>query len=428
LVKIRFFAAIIGLFVSFVCYGQQQQEGDRVIAIVGNDIITESDLRNQLVQYARQNNLTEVSDAVIQTVFQGLLFDKLVLAKADQDSITITDDEVQKQLDYQVKSLVQKFGSEKNLEEAYGGTLNKLKESFRDQIKKRLKIDKVKQEKFGGGITVTKPEVRQFFEQFKDSIPPVTETYDLFEIVRTPKLTEEAKKIAYDKAKVILDSLKMGGDFSDFARRYSDDSASAVLGGDLGKAKKGTFVKPFEDAAYLLKPGEMSDIVETEFGYHIIKLVEKTGDAIHLQHILIKYPHTESADFEEINFLKDLKTKINSGQLTFKQAAVLYSQDKESAADSGYIGKVSLNNLDSLEIMALSKLQPRELTEPIRVGDNKNYGYYMYFVQSKIPEHKATLETDYDLLEKYALNIKEQKLQSEWFEELKKTIYIETKI
>ncbi len=261
MVKIRFFAAIIGLFVSYVCYAQQQQEGDRVIAIVGNDIITESDLRNQLVQYARQNNLTEVSDAVIQTVFQGLLFDKLVLAKADQDSITVTDDEVQKQLDFQVKSLIQKFGSEKNLEEAYGGTINKLKESFRDQIKKRLKIDKVKQDKFGGGITVTKPEVRQFFEQFKDSIPQVPETYELFQIVRTPKLTEEAKKIAYDKAKVILDSLKMGGDFSDFARRYSDDSGSAVLGGDLGKAKKGTFVKPFEDAAYLLKQGEMSDIV-----------------------------------------------------------------------------------------------------------------------------------------------------------------------
>jgi len=426
LIKIRFIVTAFAIFVSVAAYAQP--EGDRIVAIVGNDIITESDLRSQIVLYARQNNLNEISDAVVQTVFQQLLFDKMILAKADQDSVTASDDEIQKQLDYQIKSLVEKFGSEKNLEEAFGGTLAKLKETYRKQIRDKIKIDKVKQDKFGNGITVTKPEVRQFYEQYKDSLPPVPNTYELYQIVRIPKLTEEAKKIAYDKAKLIMDSIKMGIDFSDLARRNSDDSASAVMGGDLGKAKKGTFVKPFEDAAFLLKPGEISDIVETEFGYHIIKLIDKSGDNIRVQHILVKYPHSESADFEEINFLRDLKTKILSGQGNFKQFAVQYSQEKESVVDSGYIGKIPVSQLDSAEILGLKDLPIGGMTDPIKVGDNKNYGYYMYLLKDKVMEHKITLDGDYDIVEKYALSYKEQKLQSQWFEELKKTIYVETKI
>ena len=426
MIKIRFIVTAFAIFVSVAAYAQP--EGDRIVAIVGNDIITESDLRSQIVLYARQNNLNEISDAVVQTVFQQLLFDKMILAKADQDSVTASDDEIQKQLDYQIKSLVEKFGSEKNLEEAFGGTLAKLKETYRKQIRDKIKIDKVKQDKFGNGITVTKPEVRQFYEQYKDSLPPVPNTYELYQIVRIPKLTEEAKKIAYDKAKLIMDSIKMGIDFSDLARRNSDDSASAVMGGDLGKAKKGTFVKPFEDAAFLLKPGEISDIVETEFGYHIIKLIDKSGDNIRVQHILVKYPHSESADFEEINFLRDLKTKILNGDGNFKQFAVQFSQEKESVVDSGYIGKIPVSQLDSAEILRLKDLPIGGMTDPIKVGDNKNYGYYMYLLKDKVMEHKITLDGDYDLVEKYALSYKEQKLQSQWFEELKKTIYVETKI
>lgn len=424
--KIKFAVTVFALFISIAAYAQQ--EGDRIIAIVGNDIITESDLRAQIVLYARQNNLNEINDGIVQTVFQSLLFDKLILAKADQDSVSASDDEIQKQLDYQVKGLVDKFGSEKNLEEAFGGSLAKLKETYRKQIRDKIKIDKVKQEKFGNGITISKTEVRQFYQQYKDSLPPVPNTYELYQIVRIPKLTEEAKKIAYEKARLIMDSVKMGIDFSDLAKRNSDDSASAVLGGDLGKAKKGTFVKPFEDAAYLLNPGEISDIVETEFGYHILKLVEKTGDYIRVQHILVKYPHSESADFEEINFLKDLKSKIQSGQGNFKQFAVLYSQEKESVVDSGYIGKIPITNLETAEINALKDLQTGEITDPVKVGDNKNYGYYLYLLKNRVTEHKITLDGDYDIVEKYALSYKEQKLENQWFEDLKKTIYVETKI
>ncbi len=406
-----------------------QVEGDRIIAVVGNEIILESDLNYQLMLYARQYNITQLNDNIIQQVFQNMVNEKLILAKAEQDSIYVADDEVQKQLEYRIKSLAEQFGSEKNLEDAYGLTIAKLKTLLKDDIKKKMMVEKMKQKKFGYGVKVTRTEVKNFYETYKDSIPVVPETFELYEIMRVPTLTDEAKRIAREKAKAILDSIKMGIDFSELARRNSEDSASAVNGGDLGKVKKGVFVKEFEDAAFVLKPGEVSDIVETEFGYHIIKVNEKIGDLIKLQHILVKFPHLESEDFEAINYLKDLKKQILNGTASFKELAVKYSQDIESAKDSGYVGKLNLKSLaDTSEAGALKNLNVGDISDPIKLGDNVNYSYNIFYLKDKAPEHKATLETDYQLIETYTLNYKETKELNDWLEELKKSIYVDIKI
>lgn len=405
-----------------------QVEGDRIIAIVGNDIILQSELNFQIYNYVTQNNIQQINDALVQKVFQNLLTEKLILAKAEQDSIFVSQDEINKQVDGRLKELVSQFGSEKNLENVYGITISKIKALLAEQVERSIKVSRVKQEKFGYGITVSKREVVKFFEEYKDSIPQVPETFELSQIVRIPKITEDAKYIAKEKALQLLDSIKAGKEFSELARKYSDDSLSAIQGGNLGKAKKGTFVKEFEDAAFLLQQGEVSEIVETEFGYHIIKLIGRSGDIIETQHILIKFPKLETADFAEINFLKDLKSKITNGDMSFKKAAVMHSQEPQSAADSGYAGKISITNLDSLEIIALKDLKIGDISEPVKVGDERNYGYYMYLLKERIPEHKATLETDYQLIENFALRFKEQKMLSEWIEDLKKTIYLEIKI
>ncbi|MCX7877820.1 MAG: peptidylprolyl isomerase [Ignavibacteria bacterium] len=405
-----------------------QAEGDRIIAIVGNHIILQSDLNFQLYNYMTQNNISQLNEAVIQLVFQNMLTEKLILAKADQDSIYISQEEIQKQTDARLKELVNQFGSEKNLENTYGITIARIKKILREQLETSMKLNKVKQKKFGYGITVTRPEVIKFYNEYKDSLPPVPESFELYQIVRIPKITEDAKYQARKKAEQLLDSLKKGADFSELAKKYSDDSLSAIKGGNLGKAKKGTFVKEFEDAAFLLQPGEISGIVETEFGYHIIKLLERTGDFITTQHILIKFPRFESADFAEINFLRELKNMVLNKEATFQELAVIHSQDPASAKDSGYIGKISLSQLDSLEILALKDLSPGEISEPVKVGDSRYYGYHLYLVKERFPEHMATLETDYALIEQYALQYKEQKAIADWVEELKKTIYVEIKM
>lgn len=424
--KIKILIAVISFIVSAGIYAQG--EGDKIIAIVGNEVVLQSDLNFSLYSFMQQNGIQEISNDLVQQVFQNLVSEKLMLAKAEQDSIFISSDEVNKQVEGRIREMVSQFGSEKNVEEAYALTIPKIKELLREQTERNMKLTRVKQNKFGYGIMVTKPEVLKFFNDYKDSLPKVPETYELAQIVRIPKVSEDAKFIAKEKAERILDSVKMGMDFSELAKRNSDDSLSAIQGGSLGKAKKGSFVKEFEEAAFILKPGEVSGIVETEFGYHIIKLNDKSGDFITSQHILVKFPRLEAADFSEINFLKDLKNDINSGKLTFKQAALIHSQEPKSAADSGYIGKLSVNNLDQLEVAGLSGLNAGDLSDPIKVGDDRYYGYYMYKVLNKFPEHSATIEGDYVLIEQYAQKYKEQKLLGEWLEELKKTIYLEIKL
>lgn len=424
--KIIIILAALFLMISLNTFSQG--EGDKIIAIVGNDVVLQSDLNFSLYSYMQQNNIQQISNELVQQVFQNLVSEKLMLAKAEQDSIFVSADEVNKQVEGRIRDMVTQFGSEKNVEDAYGLTIPKIKNLLKDQTEKNMKLTRVKQAKFGYGITVTKPEVTKFYNDYKDSLPMVPETYELAQIIRIPKVTEDAKYMAKEKIEKLLDSVKLGMDFSELAKKYSDDSLSALQGGALGKSKKGSFVKEFEDAAFLLKPGETSGIVETEFGYHIIKLNDKSGDFITAQHILVKFPRLEAADFTEINFLKDLRDKINSGQITFTKAAAEYSQDPKVTTDSGYIGKLSVNNLDQLEVAALTPLTIGEISDPVKVGDERYYGYYMYKVMNKFPEHAATLESDYMLLEQYAQKYKEQKLLGEWLEELKKTIYLEIKL
>jgi len=407
---------------------QQQMEGDRLLAVIGNSIITESDLQQQVGLYMRQNNIPQYNDKLITQIFQNMVAEKLMLAKGEQDSISATDEEIQKQLDYRIKSMIEQFGSEKNLEQEYGLTMAKIKDVLKDDIKNKIIVDKVKQNKFGSGIKVTSNEVKNFFQQYGDSLPKMPDTYELYQIAISPKLTEEDKQSAYLRAKDILDSIKAGADFSEMAMKYSEDSASAIRGGDLGKVKKGTFVKEFEDAAYLLKPGEVSNIVESQFGYHIIKLVSKSGDIIETKHILIKFPKSQSADFQAINELKDLRTKTLNGEKTFQQMVMLYSQDKTSLKDSGYVGKVLLSSLDSLQIMAVKDLKPGDISEPVRIGDQDNYSYTIFYVKDVILEHRLNLENDYKVIENYALNYKENKEMGEWLEDLKKSIYVDIKI
>ncbi len=424
--NIRLSALIFSFLLTFQVIAQG--EGDKIIAIVGNEVVLQSDLNFQLYTYMNQNNIQEVSNEMVQQVFQGIISEKLMLAKAEQDSIFISVDEVNKQVEGRIREMVLQFGSEKNVEDAYGLTIPKIKSLLKEQTERNIKVSRVRQARFGYAINVTKPEVLKFFNEYKDSLPQVPETYELLQIVRIPKITEDAKFIAKEKAEKILDSVRSGMDFSELAKKYSDDSLSAIQGGSLGKSKKGSFVKEFEEAAFLLKAGEVSGIVETEFGYHIIKLNDKSGDFITAQHILVKFPRLEAADFTEINFLKELRNNIKSGQVSFKEAVILYSQEPKSAIDSGYIGKVSVNNFEPLELAALKDISVGDISDPVKVGDNKYYGYYIYLVKDKIPQHAATIETDYILIQQYAQKYKEQKLMGEWLEELKKTIYLEIKL
>jgi peptidyl-prolyl cis-trans isomerase SurA len=404
-----------------------QKEGDRIIAVVGYEIILESDLQYQVQLYARQNQLTQVSPVIAQQIFQQLLTEKIIYARAEQDSITVKEDEIAKELDYRIKSMVDQLGSEKRLEEVYGMSIGKIKLTLKDDLIKKMKSDKLKRKKFSGGIKVTDKEVDNFYYKYKDSIPPVSEEFELAHIYMSRKVSEAEKKAAREKAQIILDSIKNGIDFSELAKRNSEDVQSGINGGDLGWSKKGVFVKEFEEALYSLNVGEVSDLVETEYGYHIIKLNDKKGEQLKSQHILVAYPKFESSDMETITFLKDLKAKIETKDISFEDAAKQYSQDMASNLKGGYMGFVMLERLDSLTLEAVKSLDTGKISDPLKTSDDRNYGYEIIKVLKKVPSHPATLEQDYERIRKLATLFKENAEMDKWVEELKKSVYVDVK-
>jgi peptidyl-prolyl cis-trans isomerase SurA len=385
-------------------------------------------LQYQLSLYARQNKLTQIPPSLAQEIFNSLITDKIILAKATQDSIEVTDDEVTKELDNRIKNLIDQVGSQQRLEEIYEMSIVKIRMLLKEDLKKRMMTEKLKRQKFGSGVKATDREVREFYKTYQDSLPKAPEEFEIGHIFLNRKVSDAEKNYAKEKAKQILDSLKKGADFSDLAKRNSDDSLSAIAGGNLGYVKKGSFVKPFEEAVLVMQPGEVSDLVETQFGYHIIKLIDKKGDGFTSQHILIKYPKFESSDLETISFLKDLKDKIIAGKITFEEAAKEYSQDDNTKNKGGYIGVLSVDQLDSTVISRIIETPINGITDPARMTTNgTDYGYEIVKVIAKTPEHNLTIEGDYDKVKKLADQYKEGKELEKWISDMRESIYIDTR-
>jgi peptidyl-prolyl cis-trans isomerase SurA len=403
----------------------QPKPGDKILAVVGNDVILESDFQYQLQVYARQNQLTEVGPSIAQQVFQQMLTDKIIYAKAVQDSIEISEEDINRELDFRIKSLIEQVGSSRQLEEIYGMSLGRIKLLLRDDLEKKLRADRLKRDKFRGGIKISDKEVREFYETYKDSIPPAGSEYELSQIYITRKVSEAEKEAAKMKIMQILDSLNSGRNFEELAITNSDDKGSAVNGGYLGPAGKGLFVPAFEESVFSLKEGEVSEPVETQFGYHIIKLEKIDGEKRTARHILVAFPKLESSDIETISFLNSLKSRIESGEITFEQAAFDYSEGSESKSDSGYSGLIPLSSLDSTELEALEKIGPGGITEPIRIGTDENYGYELLKIHRFSPEHEINLVEDYERIKRFALFFKENKAMEDWINEIQETIYVD---
>ena len=426
----RSFKIFFGIFIVLLSIrtAYSQKEGDRILAIVGNEIILESDFQYQVQLYARQNQLKSISPFLAQQIFQQMLTDKIIMAKAEQDSITVTEDEVNKELDNRIKSLVEQLGSEQKVEEFYNLSIVKIKLTLKEDLRKKLKADKLKRQKFQNGIKVSDKEVKDFYESYKDSLPSSGDEYKIYHIFVIRKITETEKKLAEEKALKILDSIKNGVDFSELAKRNSDDSLSAINGGDLGWAKRGTFVKEFEETLFRMNIGEISEPVETEFGYHIIKLTDKKGDQVKCKHILVAFPKLESSDMETITFLNNIKKEINEGKITFEEAAKKYSQDDQTSSKGGFVGSLAIDKLDSNVIQELKSVKPGEVTNPVRIGDTRNYGYELLKYSEIIPAHKLNLEQDYDKIKRYAEFFKENKEMDKWINDIKQYIYIDVKL
>ena len=416
------------LFLSLVINcAWSQQSLDKIIAIVDKEVITESDLNFTVQQLALQNRLDPKSKELRDRVLDGMINDKLVLAQAIEDSIVVSDDEVTDRLEQQIQRMTTQVGGQQKLEEVYGMTVNRMKRDFqfRELIRKQMLVQKIQQQR-QTQMTISRREVEEFFATYKDSIPKVPTEYELSHIYIEPKPDSSILKLLVVKIQKIIDSIKAGGDFAEFAKRYSSDG-SAAQGGDLGFARRGSFVKEFEEVAFTLSENEISKPVKTQFGYHIIQLVDRRGDAVRTRHILFPLEMSQANDDSTIAQLKRIRTAAINGE-SFGVLARKFSEDNDTKDIGGDLGKVAVDQLDPAYEEFVKGAKTGDISDPRKLTVQNKYGYHIVFVRSISAEHMINLNDDYKRLEQLALQFKLSNKYEQWVDELRRTIYWEKKL
>jgi peptidyl-prolyl cis-trans isomerase SurA len=422
-VLLKYTAVLLLLLTGIV---DAQTAVDRIVAVVDKEIITESELLERVSYIALQNRLDPKSPELRKQILEGMITDKLLLAQSILDSINVTEDEVNRALDQQFQNFIRQAGSEQRLEQAYGKPVSRMKREFKPEMRKQLLIQKERQQR-EANLQVARREVEEFYESYKDSLPRVPEEVELSHIFIVPKADSALDQQTRRTLNAIRDSIVAGGDFADFAHRYSQDP-TAANGGDLGWAKRGVvFVPEFEEAAFALKEKEVSPVVKTEFGYHLIQLLERRGESVHTRHILLRAERGPASDSAAVGKLRALRERALKGE-SFADLARQNSEDEESKSVGGDLGLVSVEQLESDFASVVKDLKSGEISQPHRVSLRTSYGYQIVLLKKRIPPHDVNLKDDYKRIEQMALYMKRNKLNAEWVEELKKSIYWELRL
>jgi len=418
----------------FINVKAQKPVLDKIVAVVGSNIILLSDLNQQYAIYLNQGN---PADEKAKCYFlQQMLVQKLLKQQAEIDSIMVEDTQVDDELDKRMRYQIQRMGGQERLEQFLQKSVLQYKDEMRPDVKEGLIAQKM-QNKITENTTVTPLEVKKYFETYKkDSLPDIGTEVEVGEITLYPKLTKAEKQKFYDKLEAIRLRIKSGEDFSFLAKTYSEDPGSAPEGGDYGFIDRTTMVKEFTAWAFKLRAGEMSPVFETDFGYHIVQVLERRGEQAHVRHILIK-PETTQASLDRVKLKADSIYKdVIDKKLPFASAASLYSDNKETQYNGGmmlYADNVTarttfipVEKLDPAVFVVIDTMKVGNISKPVAFSSQQDgkEGYKIFFLKSKIPPHKGNLDQDFPKFKERAQKEKEARVMSEWFEKRKETTYI----
>ena len=423
--KLIFISTLFFLFTLFPAAASGQQTVlDRIVAVVGKEPILLSDLNAQVEFYALNNHVDPSQSGLKEQVLDAMVNEKLMLTYAQEDTnITVREEDVTTQLDALIAQRVQQVGSEQRLAEIYGMPVSKMKREFRDETRKQLMVQTLQQTKFGS-LQSSRREIEDFFAQYKDSLPRIPEQIEVYHIFKIPSVGNATKNLIRAKTQRILDSIKLGADFADFARRYSEDRATAASGGDLGSWRRGQFVAEFEEAVFALKENEVSGVVETSRGFHIIQLLERRGDLVHARQILFKVGLDSTGIIETKIFLNSLRDSVLHAQASFADLAKRYSDDKETAPLGGYLGEYPIAQLDKSLQEVTKELKAGEISEPVEISSTTtSTGYQIVYLTKRTPEHAMSLQDDWKRIEQLATQFKRTNDYQRWLKELRLEIY-----
>lgn len=401
---------------------------DKIIAKVDNYIVLKSEMERSYLQVQSSGDYNTTKCMVLE----GLVLNKLMVAKAEIDSVVVEEEMVDRQLDMKMQGVIAQAGGDpKKLEEVFGKSMEEIREDLRDQEKEQL-IVQTMQRTITEEIKVTPAEVKRFFKNIpQDSLPYFSTEVEIGQIVKKPTINADEKERIENLLMKIRGEAEDGTDFQVLAGRHSE-GPSGPRGGNLGDVERGQMVPEFEAAALKLKNGEISLPVKTEFGYHIIQMVDRRGNIYNARHILIQ-PKYSDEDFEIASqFLDSIKNLIQNDTLSFDKVAKKFSDDKETSANGGFIrdrtgaNRISVSELDPGLFFTMDTMQVGSISDPMKytMADGKEAMRIIYY-KSKLKPHQANLDQDYQKIYMAALNAKKQKQMSDWFDDAKQEVFIE---
>lgn len=420
------------LLFSIVTFAQKKQKVDGVAAVVGNYIVLDSDIDLMYLELKSQG--VDVEKITRCELLGKQLEDKLYAHQAIQDSIVVTDEEVNSFMDNQINTMVEQIGSKEKLFEYYK---KKDEQDFRSYFFEIIKMNKLTQQmqrKIVDDITVTPDEVKQFFNKIPaNEIPTIGAEIELSQIVVKPVVSQEDKQKVIDKLKEIRnDVLNNGGSFYSKAVIYSEDPGSSSNGGYYKINKKTQFVKEFKDVAFRLNEGEISEPFETIFGYHIIYVEKIIGQDIELRHIVIAPKVTSKATTEAVEKIENIRAKIEKGEISFEEAAKASSDDKDTKTNGGLLlnprtsePRFEISKLDPALYNQVNTLNQGEISKVLMDQEREGTKFFKILkVNKKTQEHKADFATDYLKIKELALSEKQFNENVKWMSESIEKNYI----
>jgi len=422
------FPFLIFTFCLLFGFSSAQQVLDRIVAVVDNEIILESELKLQMSMYLNQTRV-EIKSAEEQSRLEKELLDqminsKLLLLAAQKDTtIEVTSKEVEAAVMDQLKKLKSEVSPEafEAQLKAEGLTESELRKKYREQIKDQMITDRLISSKLSR-VSVSTKEVKDFFEAYKDSIPDQLEAVKLSHILLEVKPSLVTLDSLKKKAEMVLDLVKKGEDFAQLASSYSDDP-SGKEGGDLGFFKRGDMIPKFEEAVFTLNPGEVSQVVETEFGYHIIKVEERKDDRVHARHILILVRPSPEDTLKVLDLADSLYQKLLGGA-DFGEMAKQFSSDEESKKLGGELGWYPVASMTPEFKEGVKNLKTGEISPPIK----SQFGIHILKVLDRREQRKITLKDDWDTIKDMVRRKKTNELVDKWGEKLRQETYVDIRL
>lgn len=426
----RYLSLLILLFLASYASAQKNVI-DKIIAVIGEEIVLKSDIENDLLHAQTQSAVANMADAKAQ-IFENRLVSKLLMAQAKIDSIMVTDSEVEAQLNSQLELYIQNIGSREKLEGYFGKSYEEIKNEMRTPIREQMITNRM-QQKIVENVRVTPSEVRYFYRKFnKDSLPEVGDKYEIQQIVIKPRISDTEKERIRNRLRQFRDDILEGKQsFNTLAVLYSEDPGTAAKGGELGYMSKSQLTPEFAEAAFSLKPGRISKIVESEYGFHIIQYIDRQGDKVNVRHILLR-PRIEESDREAaLQHLDSVVGFIKSGELTFEQAAFYASSDKKTKNNGGLIfnpydadSKLPKELIKGDMARQVSSLQVGEISEPFLDRTETGDEYKIIKIKAYYPAHTANLDDDWLSFENGLKRKKEQEIFEKWIKERQENTYI----